>query len=149
MDDIILLDTNGDVLRNYDRINNNIDLHMVVDQISVTLDIVTIEKPLGHLHGLRDGYWYGDAEYIFNLSDGTQISCKSKLLWERGLVGGRLDWDIVPLPTNKKIIKAMIKILEDRGAESLPDGSTFYKKSDITGINSLYTTLHYNFGYLL
>ncbi len=42
-----------------------------------------------------------------------------------------------------------MKILEDRGAESLPDGSTFYKKSDITGINSLYTTLHYNFGYLL
>ena len=150
VDDITLLDFDGVNLPDIHPVTDNIDLQMIVDQKSVTtLDIVTLGRPLtlySRDYGdppLRDGNWEGATEYIFNLSDDTQISCKSKLkrMYNpfKGITWEKLDWDIVPLPTNKRIIKAMMKILEDRGAKLLPER---YYYRDMTANNSLYTKLN-------
>ena len=149
VDDITLLDFDGVNLPDIHPVTENINLYMVIDQKSVTnLDIVTLGRPLTHFRDYgfpprRNGYWEGAAEYIFNLSDGTQISCKSKLnrIYDpfQGTTHIKLDWDIVPLPTNKRIIKAMMKILEDRGAKLLPER---YYYRDMTANNSLYTKLN-------
>ena len=150
VDDITLLDSNGVELPDDYTITDNKELQMVVDQISVRLDIE--KDTIEHTYGLMDGYWGGEAVYIFNISDGSQIRCESKLLFERGYYGGRLDWDISPRLTNKKIFKEIVKILEDRGAKLLPlslDNKPYkHKVSDLSSINSLYSTLLYKFGYL-